>query len=62
VILAGIKAADYKMNLMQHQDNGKTVGCLGGSSNTYGPGPYAGAPECVGGAAFTTHGINYNKS
>ena len=30
VITAGIKAADYDMTLNQYQDNGKTVGCLGG--------------------------------
>ena len=32
VITAGIKAADYNMTLNQYQDNGKTVGCLGGHS------------------------------
>lgn len=61
VILAGIKAADYKMTLNQYQDNGKTVGCLGGTASTYGPGPFSGAPACIGGAAFTEHSINYNS-
>ena len=31
VITAGIKAANYAMSLNQYQDNGKTVGCLGGT-------------------------------
>lgn len=63
VILAGVKSADYKMNLMQYQDNGKTVGCLGGTATTYPSSvtAFAGAPACNGGAAFTTHGINYNN-
>ena len=34
VVTAGIKAADYNMALNQYQDNGKTVGCLGGKSGT----------------------------
>jgi len=61
-ITAGIKAADYKMNLNQYQDNGKTVGCLGGVASTYPStaGIWAGAPACIGGAAFTTHSANYN--
>jgi iron complex outermembrane receptor protein len=58
VVTAGIKAADYKMDLNQYQDNGKTVGCLGGVSST----DFAtGAPTCIGGAAFTRHSINYNN-
>ena len=63
VITAGIKAADYNMALNQYQDNGKTVGCLGGTLSTY-PSTYgiwAGAPDCIGGAAFVTHSINYNN-
>src|SRR5246127_1412395 len=35
VVTAGIKAADYNMSLQQYQDNGKTVGCLGGVLSTY---------------------------
>jgi len=35
VVTAGIKAADYFMRLNQYQDNGKTVGCLGGVLTTY---------------------------
>jgi iron complex outermembrane receptor protein len=63
VVTAGIKAADYNMALNQYQDNGKTVGCLGGVATTYpaSAGIYAGAPACIGGAAFTTHSINYNN-
>ena len=62
VVTAGIKAADYKMSLNQYQD-GKTVGCLGGVTTTYPAtaGIWAGAPECIGGAAFVSHSINYNN-
>jgi iron complex outermembrane receptor protein len=61
-ITAGIKAADYNMVLNQYQDNGKTVGCLGGTLGAYPStaGIWAGAPECIGGSAFTTHSVNYN--
>jgi iron complex outermembrane receptor protein len=61
-VTAGVKAADYNMALNQYQDNGKTVGCLGGTLTTYPStaGIWAGAPECVGGAAFTAHSVNYN--
>ena len=58
VITAGIKAADYNMTLNQYQDNGKTVGCLGGRASTD---PVTKAPICIGGGAFTTHAINYNN-
>jgi iron complex outermembrane receptor protein len=63
VITAGIKAADYYMALNQYQDNGKTVGCLGGVATTYpaSAGIYAGAPACNGGVPFVTHRINYNN-
>ena len=63
VITAGIKAADYNMSLNQYQDNGKTVGCLGGVASTYpaSAGVFAGAPSCIGGAQFVTHSINYNN-
>src|SRR5207247_8136470 len=50
--------------LNQYQDNGKTVGCLGGVATTYpaSAGVWgAGAPACVGGAAFVKHRINYNN-
>jgi iron complex outermembrane receptor protein len=63
VVTAGIKAADYNMALNQYQDNGKTVGCLGGIATTYPStaGIWAGAPACNGGVAFVTHSINYNN-
>ncbi len=63
VVTAGIKAADYKMSLNQYQDNGKTVGCLGGIASTYPStaGVFAGAPSCIGGAAFVSHSVNYNN-
>ena len=58
MVTAGVKAADYKMTLNQYQDNGKTVGCLGGTASTdFG----TGAPNCIGGAKFVTHSINYNN-
>jgi iron complex outermembrane receptor protein len=67
-ITAGIKAADYKMTLNQYQDNQQTpktkglVGCLGGTPAAYpaSAGIWAGAPECIGGAAFVTHSTNWN--
>ncbi len=63
VVTAGIKAADYNMHLEQYQDNGKTVGCLGGLLTTYPStaGVFAGAPACVGGVQFATHTVNYNN-
>jgi len=57
-ITAGIKAADYRMSLNQYQDNGKTVGCLGGKTGTD---PGTGAPICIGGAQFVSHSVNYNN-
>jgi iron complex outermembrane recepter protein len=66
VITAGIKAADYKMSLNQFQDNGNGgsgVGCLGGTASTYPStgGIWAGAPSCIGGAAFVSHTKNWNN-
>jgi iron complex outermembrane receptor protein len=58
VITAGVKAADYNMTLNQYQDNGKTVGCLGGTAATD---PVTKAPICIGGGAFTTHSQNWNN-
>jgi iron complex outermembrane recepter protein len=61
-ITAGIKAAAYQMSLNQYQDI-KTVLCLGGTLTTFPAtaGIWAGAPDCVGGAAFTSHSISYNN-
>jgi iron complex outermembrane recepter protein len=62
VITAGLKDANYGMTLNQYQDNGKIVGCLGGKASTYpSTSGFAGAPACIGGAAFVTHGIDYNN-
>jgi len=58
VVVAGIKAANYAMALNQYQDNGKTVGCLGGVASTD---PRTGAPICIGGGAFVHHSVDYNN-
>jgi iron complex outermembrane receptor protein len=58
VVTVGIKDANYAMTLNQYQDNGKTVGCLGGVASTQAG---TGAPICVGGAQFVTHSIDYNN-
>jgi iron complex outermembrane receptor protein len=56
----GIKDAHYTIALNQYQDNGKTVGCLGG---TLVKAPSSGAtpPVCIGGAAFVEHAGGYNN-
>jgi len=56
VVTLGIKPSDYAIDLQQYQDNGKTVGCLGGTSAKD---PVTGAPICVGGAQFVRHAANY---
>jgi iron complex outermembrane receptor protein len=59
-ITAGIKDAHYNMALNQYQDNGKIVGCLGGTlvkANTTTNTP----PACIGGAAFVSHAVAYNN-
>lgn len=53
-ITPGIKDAYYNMSLLQYQDNGKTVGCLGGTLNKA-------TNSCVGGATFTNHAAGYNS-
>ena len=53
VITAGIKDARYDLHFNQFQDNGKIVGCLGGVLDKN--------KNCVGGAAFTTHSVDYNS-
>jgi len=58
VVTTGLKDANYWMMLNQYQDNGKTVGCLGGVASTQ---PGTGAPICIGGGQFTTHRIDYNN-
>jgi len=51
---AGIQLASYTMVLNQYQDNGKTVGCLGGTYNKT-------TLLCVGGVDFVTHTANYHS-
>ncbi len=60
VVTAGIKDGNYAFNLNQYMDNGKTVGCLGGTlvkANTTTNTP----PFCIGGAQFINHRVNYNS-
>lgn len=57
-LTVGIKDANYNMALNQYQDNGKTVGCLGGTLSTN---PVTKAPICIGGGAFISHAIDYNN-
>ena len=42
----------------QYQDNGKTVGCLGG---VLGKDPLTAAPICIGGVQFASHSVDYNN-
>jgi hypothetical protein len=58
VVTVGVKDANYAMALNQYQDNGKTVGCLGGTLTNQ---PGTGIPFCIGGAAFVAHSIDYNN-
>jgi len=57
-ITLGLKNSDQSLVLNQYQDNGGTVGCLGG---TLVKTPVTLVPVCNGGAAFVTHGINWNN-
>jgi iron complex outermembrane receptor protein len=58
VVTMGVKDAHYSMMLNQYQDNGKTVGCLGGVLSSY---PGGGPPLCNGGVGFVTHSVDYNN-
>ncbi|HLK64431.1 MAG TPA: TonB-dependent receptor [Bryobacteraceae bacterium] len=58
VVTVGLKDANYAYALNQYQDNGKTVGCLGGKASTD---PATGAPICIGGGQFVTHSIDFNN-
>jgi iron complex outermembrane recepter protein len=51
-ITPGIKLAYYNMHLNQYADNGKTIGCPGGTLVK---------SVCTGGVAFVTHGVGYNS-
>jgi len=56
-VTAGVKLAYYTMDLNQYQDNGKIVGCLGGSYS----GPTSNPLTTCSGPEFTTHGASYNS-
>jgi iron complex outermembrane recepter protein len=51
-ITPGIKLARYTMHLNQYADNGKTIGCPGGTLVS---------SVCVGGVAFVTHDAPYHS-
>ena len=60
VVTVGIKDAGYTFDITQFQDNGKTVGCLGGTlvkANTTTNTP----PYCIGGAQSVKHSVTYNS-
>jgi len=57
-ITVGIKNSNQALALNQYQDNGTTVGCLGG---TTAKDFVTGAPICLGGAAFISHSYNWNN-
>lgn len=54
-VTAGFKYSYFNQNLTQYQDNGKTVGCLGGTlaGGTTG--------TCVGGAPSVNHSAGYSS-
>ena len=54
-LTAGFKFSYFDQNLTQYQDNGKTVGCLGGTlvGGTTG--------TCQGGVLFVNHSAGYNS-
>jgi iron complex outermembrane receptor protein len=56
-ITVGVKDANYGIALNQYQDNGKTVGCLGGTEINKGTVNV----NCIGGAQFVSHSANYNN-
>ena len=51
-ITPGIKLARYTMHLNQYADNGKTIGCPGGTLVS---------SVCVGGVSFVTHDAPYHS-
>ncbi len=58
-VTAGFKYAYFSQSLKQYQDNGKTVGCLGGT--LVGAPKTTAAVSCNGGAPFTDHSAGYNS-
>lgn len=58
-LTAGFKYSYFNQDLKQFQDNGKTVGCLGGV--LVGNPKTSPADSCNGGSPFTTHSAGYNS-
>jgi iron complex outermembrane receptor protein len=52
IVTAGFKMSNYNMHLNQFADNGKTIGCLGGTVT---------AGICKGGVDFVSHTANYRS-
>jgi len=52
VVTAGFKMSNYNVHLLQYADNGKTIGCLGGTVT---------GGICKGGLDFVTHTANYRS-
>ena len=57
-ITAGFKFSNFNQNLTQFQDNGTTVGCLGGTLSTS---SITAASVCNGGMPSTNHSASYNS-
>ncbi len=49
-VTGGVRVTNYNVHLTQFADNGKTIGCLGGTVT---------AGICSGGLSFVTHTANY---
>jgi iron complex outermembrane receptor protein len=58
-VTGGFKYAYFNQDLKQYQDNGKTVGCLGGT--LVGNPKNTPAVSCAGGSPFTTHSASYSS-
>ena len=58
-VTAGFKYSYFEQSLKQYQDNGKTVGCLGGT--LVGNAKTTANDSCNGGSPFTTHGAGYSS-
>jgi iron complex outermembrane recepter protein len=56
-ITAGFKFAYFNQNLTQYQDNGKIVGCLGGTLSTT---SVTATSVCNGGVPFVNHSAGYD--
>ena len=51
-VTAGFKESDYNVHLLQYSDNGKTIGCIGGTVS---------AGLCKGAVDFVSHTANYHS-